>query len=254
MDHDRTAALSHPPAGDELPDDAHERNYSEDVEPLIVASSRDVDDMVRDMLPWFEGRESEQNWVARERNVITLRRLSRGNAPQSFPTQFLAGTKSLLDGVFKVVNSLRTTLCTAGCLLIQDLARTCGPKIDSMVEIMMQNLIKLCCGMKKISTQNGSNTVDVVIGHVSFTPRILQHITSAVQDRNAGLRLYAAGWLKTVMNKNARYKGVFEHNGGLDLLEKGIKKGLTDANPAVRETMRGTFWVFFTVWPAKGNE
>lgn len=210
--------------------------------------------MVRDMLPCFEGRETEENWVARERNVITLRRLTRGNAPQSFPTQFIGGIKSLLDGIFKVVNSLRTTLCTNGCLVIQDLAKTCGPRIDSMVEIMMQNLIKLCGGMKKISAQNGNVTVDAVIGHVTFTARILQHITSASQDRNAQLRLSAAGWIKTVISKQARHKSTMEHAGGLDNLDRSIRKGLSDANPAVRETMRGTFWAFFNVWPGKANE
>lgn len=241
---------------EELPDEGYvPRADPEAVEPLIVASSRDIDDMVRDMLPYYDGRESEENWVMRERNVITLRRLTRGNAPQSFHTHYLNGIKTLLDGIFKVVSSLRTTLCTAGCLLIQDIARTCGPKVDSMVEIMMQNLIKLCGGMKKISTQSGNTTVDVVIGNVTFTPRIFQHVNSAAQDRNPQLRLYAAGWIKTILSKQAtRYKSIIEHAGGLDSLDKSIRKGLGDANPAVRETMRGTYWVFYQVWPGKADE
>lgn len=255
MDRERSVGPSHRAAADEFPDELHgSRNDSENIEPLVVASSRDVDDMVRDMLPWFEGRETEDNWVARERNVVTLRRLTHGNAPHSFPTQFINGIKTLLDGIFKVVNSLRTTLCTAGCLLIQDLAKTCGPRIDPMIEIIMQNLIKLCAGMKKISTQSGNTTVDTVIGHVTFTPRILQHITSAAQDRNAQLRLYAAGWIKTIIHRQARHKSTMEHGGGLDLLDKSIRKCLSDANPSVRETIRGTFWVFYGVWPRKGDE
>lgn len=245
-----------PRAADELPDEGYvPRPDPEAVDPLIVASSRDIDDMVRDMLPYYDGRETEENWVMRERNVITLRRLTRGNAPQSFPTHYLNAIKTLLDGIFKVVNSLRTTLCTAGCLLIQDIARTCGSKVDSMVEIMMQNLIKLCGGMKKISTQSGNTTVDVVIANVTFTPRIFQHVNSAAQDRNAQLRLYAAGWIRTILSKQAtRYKSIIEHAGGLDSLDKSIRKGLGDANPSVRETMRSTFWVFHQVWPGKADE
>lgn len=255
MDRERSAPPPQHAAADEHPDEAHgSQNDSDDIEPLIVASSRDLDDMVRDMLPWFEGRETEQNWVSRERNVITLRRLTRGNAPHSFPTQFLTAMKTLLDGIFKVVNSLRTTLCTAGCLMMQDLAKTCGPRIDSMVEIIMQNLIKLCSGMKKISAQSGNTTVDVVIGNVTFTSRIMAHITSAAQDRNAQLRLYAAGWIKTIIQRQARHKSSMEHAGGLDNLDKSIRKCLSDANPAVRETMRVTFWAFNSVWPRKGDE
>lgn len=210
--------------------------------------------MVRNMLPHFEGRETEQNWIHRDKSILTLRRLTRGNAPQAYSQHYIAGIKSLLDGILKVVNSLRTTLSTSGCLLIQDIARTCGPAIDHMVEILMQNLIKLCAGMKKISAQNGNVTVDVVIEHVSYTPRIMQHLWFACQDKNVQPRLYATGWLKTLIKKQARHRSSVEHGGGLELLEKCIRKGLSDANPGVREGMRGTFWTFHQVWPDRAAE
>ncbi|KAJ6109376.1 Protein stu1 [Penicillium sp. IBT 16267x] len=223
------------------------------VEPHLVSSSRDIDELVRDMLPWFDGRESEDNWLRREKSVILFRRLTRGNAPHDFSQSFLQATKTLLDGFFKVVHSLRTTLCTNGCLLIQDIARTCGPKIDPMVEIIMQNLIKLCSALKKIAAQNGNATVDAVIGSVTFNIRILQHIHWASQEKNVGLRLFAAGWLRTLISRQAHHKSTVEHGGGLDLIEKSIKKGLADANPGVREATRGTFWTFFGVWPDRAN-
>lgn len=213
-----------------------------------MSSSRDIDDLARDMLPWFDGKESEDNWMKREKNVILFRRLTRGNAPNDFSQAYVHAAKTLLDGFFKVVNSLRTTLCTNGCLLIQDMARICGPKIDSMVEIMMQNLIKLCSALKKISAQSGNLTVDAVIGNVTFNIRLLQHVHWASQDKNVQVRLFAAGWLRTLINRQSHHKSTVEHGGGLDLIEKSIKKGLGDANPGVREATRGTFWTFFTVW------
>lgn len=223
------------------------------MEPYLVSSGRDIDDLVREMLPWFDGKESEDNWLKREKNVILFRRLTCGNAPHDFSQSFIHATKTLLDGIFKVVNSLRTTLCTNGCLLIQDIARTCGPKIDSMVEIMMQNLIKLCSSLKKIAAQNGNAAVDAVIGNVTFSIRILQHVHWACQDKNVQLRLFAAGWLRTLINRQAHQKSTVEHGGGLDLIEKSIKKGLGDANPGVREAARSTFWTFYKVWPSQAN-
>ncbi|CAG8145692.1 unnamed protein product [Penicillium olsonii] len=223
------------------------------LEPYDVASARDIDDLVRDMLPWFDGKESEDNWSKREKNVILFRRVTRGNAPHDFSQTYLAATKTLLDGIFKVVNSLRTTMSTNGSLLIQDIARTCGPKIDPMVEIIMQNLMKLCSGLKKIAAQNGNATVDAVIGNVSFSIRLLQHVAFAAQDKNVGVRLFAAGWLKTLIIRQARHKSTVEHGGGLELVEKSILKGLGDANPGVRESSRGTFWTFYGVWPERAN-
>lgn len=223
------------------------------IEPFLVSSARDIDDTVRDMLPWFEGKESEDNWLKREKNVILFRRLTRGNGPHDFPQSYIQSVKTLLDGIFRVVNSLRTTLCTNGCLLMQDIARTCGPRLDPMVEIIMQNLIKLCGALKKISAQSGNATVDAVLGNVTYNIRLLQHVHWASQDKNLQLRLFAAGWLCTLIKRQAHQKSSVEHGGGLDLIEKSIKKGLGDANPGVREAVRSTFWTFYGVWPDRAN-
>lgn len=246
--HDPTQEHPDPSAPSRIPPEC------EKLEPIIIASPREIDEMVNTMLLHFEGRESDDNWLAREKDVYALRRLTRGNAPHDFLPQYMAAIKSLLDGVFKVVTSLRTTVSSNGCLFIQDLAKTCHGQIDPMVEIMMQNLLKICGGMKKITAQAGSTTVDVVIDNVSYSSRILQHVSGACHDKNTQLRLHAAGWLKTLINKQAGHKSSLEHNGGLDVLEKSIKKGLADANPGVREKMRITFWVFFDVFPEKANE
>ncbi|RHZ66676.1 suppressor of tub2 mutation [Aspergillus turcosus] len=237
-----------------LPSSRPASQDGEKIDALYVSSSRQVDEMFRDMMPHFEGRESEDNWLHREKNVLTLRRLTHGNAPDDYASAYLAGLKSLLDGIFKVVNSLRTTVSTIGCQLIQDIAKRCGSRIDSMVEIMMQNLIKLCSGMKKISAQNGNATVDALIKNVTFTTRILQHVSGACQDKNVQLRLFAAGWLKTLIQKQSHHKSSIEHGGGLDMIEKSVKKCLADANPGVREAMRGTFWSYYRVWPHRANE
>ncbi|KAJ5188403.1 hypothetical protein N7472_007417 [Penicillium cf. griseofulvum] len=235
-----------PVSQEPLPDD-------DGLEPFDVASARDVDDLVRDMLPWFEGRESEDNWSKREKNVILFRRLTRGNAPHDFSQTYINAVKTLLDGILKVVNSLRTTMSSNGSLLIQDIARTCGPKIDPMVEIIMQNLLKLCSALKKIAAQNGNATVEVVIRNVSFSVRLLQHVSFATQDKNVAVRQFAIGWLKALIIRQAHHKSAVEHGGGLDLVEKSITKGLGDANPGVREATRSTFWTFYGVWPERAN-
>ncbi|EAL90602.1 suppressor of tub2 mutation [Aspergillus fumigatus] len=250
------AVVSHTGPAEELPlpSSRPASQEGEKIDALYVSSSRQVDELFRDMMPHFEGRESEDNWIRREKDVLTLRRLTHGNAPDDYSPAYLAGLKTLLDGIFKVVNSLRTTLSTIGCLLIQDIAKRCGPRIDSMVEIMMQNLIKLCSGMKKISAQNGNATVDALIENVTFTTRILQHVSGACQDKNVQLRLFAAGWLKTLIQKQSHHKSSIEHGGGLDMMEKSVKKCLADANPGVREAMRSTFWTYYRVWPNRANE
>ena len=225
----------------------------EQVEPSYVNTSRELEDTFRDMYPFFEGKESEGNWLKREQSCTKLRRLNAGNAPSDFHDAFLVGIKGLLDGILKAVNSLRTSLSKEGCSLVQEIARTAGPGLDPMVEILLQNLIKLCGGTKKISSQQGNVTVDIIIRHVSYNIRIMQHIFAACQDKNVQPRTYATGWLKSLLKKEAHHKSHLEHTGSLDLIEKCIKKGLADANPGVRENMRSSYWAFAQIWPAKAD-
>lgn len=205
------------------------------------------------MQPHFEGRESEANWMPRDNSILKLRRYLKGNAATDYYTPFTNNIRQMLDGILKVANSLRTTMSSNGCHLVQDLARILGAGVDTMVELLMQNMMKLCSATKNIAAQNGNATIDILLSHVSYNVRLVQHVWNAVQDKNVQPRQFAAGWLKTLMRRQTHNRGQFEHSGGLELVEKCIKKGLSDANPKVRETMRGAFWAFAQIWSDKGD-
>ncbi|PHH82011.1 hypothetical protein CDD83_3387 [Cordyceps sp. RAO-2017] len=226
---------------------------AEPIEPMYVNTHRELDDLFRDMAWHFDGKETEQNWMKREQSVATLRKLNAGNAPSDYPDAYVAGLRAMLDGIIKAINSLRTSVSKEGCGLIQDMAATLGPAMDPMVELLMQTLVKLSAGTKKISSQLANVTVDTLIGRVTYTARLMQHVWGACQDKNVQPRLYATGWLKTLFRKEAHHKSHVEHTGGVDLMEKCIKRGLGDANPGVREKMRSTYWAFWAVWPARAD-
>jgi CLIP-associating protein 1/2 len=226
---------------------------TESVEPTYVNTQRELDEIFRGMHQWFESKETEQNWLKREESMTKLRRLIAGNAATDFPDVFVAGCRGLLDGIIKAVSSLRTSLSKEGCALVQDLAVTFGPGIDPMVELLMQTFIKICAATKKISSQLANVVVDTLIGRTTYTARIMQHIWAACQDKNVQPRMYATGWLKTLIKKEAHHKNHLEHGGGLDLMEKCIKKGLNDPNPGVREKMRSTYWAFAVIWPGRAE-
>ncbi|KAJ3560439.1 hypothetical protein NPX13_g9301 [Xylaria arbuscula] len=191
---------------------------TESVEPLYVNTQRELDEIIKD-----------------------------------FPDVFVTGCRSLLDGILKAVNSLRTSLSKEGCALVEELAVTFGPGIDPMVELLMQSFIKLCAATKKITSQLANSAVDTIVGRTTYTVRIMQHIWGACQDKNVQPRVYVTGWLKTLLKKEASHKSHLEHHGGLDLIEKCIKKGLADPNPGVREKMRSTYWLYASSWPSRAE-
>ncbi|KAF2109929.1 HEAT repeat-containing protein [Lophiotrema nucula] len=220
------------------------------MDPLQIYTQREMEDIFREMAPHFEGKESEGNWMPRDKSVLKLRRITKGNAVSDFHTAFMAGIKSLLDGILKVANSLRTTMSTNGCQLIQELAKTLGHAMDPWVEILLQNFIKMCAATKNIAAQNGNTTVDIILSNVSFNSRLLQHVSFASQDKNVQPRIYSSSWIKSLIRK---HKSSIEHSGNLDTLEKTIKKSVADANPKVREAYRSTYWTFALVWPQKAE-
>ncbi|KAF2127645.1 protein STU1 [Dothidotthia symphoricarpi CBS 119687] len=220
------------------------------MDPIHLYTQREMEDMFRDMGPAFEGRESEGNWLARDKNATKLRRILKGNAPTEFHSAFIAGIKGLLDGILKVANTLRTTMSTNGCQLVQELAKTLGPAIDPWVEILLQSFVKMCAATKNIAAQNGNITVDAIISNASYNSRLLQHVAFAAQDKNVQPRSHSATWIKTLIRK---HKGQIDHSGGLETLDKIIKKGVTDANPKVREAYRSTYWTFALVWPQRAE-
>lgn len=219
------------------------------MDPLHIYTQRELEDIFRDMGPPFEGKESEQNWIARDKNTTKLRRITKGNAPTEFHGAFVVGVKSLLDGILKVANSLRTTMSSNGCQLVQDLANTLGPAIDPWVEILLQTFIKMCAATKNIAAQNGNKTVEAIMSNASYTNRLLQHVSFASQDKNVQPRSFSSNWVKALIRK---HKSQIEHSG-MDTIEKILKKGLTDANPKVREVYRSTYWTFALVWPQKAE-
>lgn len=220
------------------------------MDPIYLHTQRELDEIFREMTPHFEGRETEQNWLARDKSTLKLRRITKGNAPSEFHGAFISGVKSLLDGILKVANSLRTTMSTNGCQLIQELARTLGSAMDPWTEILLQNFIKMCAATKNIAAQNGNTTVDTIFSNVSYNSRLLQHVSFASQDKNVQPRIFSSGWLKTLIKKHRSH---IEHSGGLELVEKTLKKGLADANPKVREGSRAAYWMFAQAWPQRGE-
>ena len=224
----------------------------EAIEPFYVHSQRELEDMFKEMLPAFEGRETEHNWLARDKSVRKVRRLLKGNAPTDFNAAFLAGIKGMMDGIIKTTNTLRTTMSTNGCQLVQELYRTLGPAMDPVTEIILQNFIKMSAATKAITGKNADATMETILSNCTYNHRLMNHISLTFQEKNMQTRSFAPNWLTVLMRKNASHKSHFEHAGGIELIEKCLKRGLEDATPRVREMTRGAYWVFAQIWPDHG--
>ncbi|KAL8782938.1 MAG: hypothetical protein Q9213_004994 [Squamulea squamosa] len=219
--------------------------------PLYMASRHDLEDAFNAMHPCFEDKESEDNFKLRDQAISKLRRLTAGNSPTELSDAYVIGIKALLEGIIKVINSLRTTVSKNGCDLIQEMAKAKIPSMDNIAEIVFPHLLKLCASTKKIGADKANDTITIIISNVSYNIYLMKLIWSACDDKNVQPRKFATGWLKTLVGRHRENKHVFEKGDGLTLFEKCLKKGLADSNPDVRQFMRPTYWAFIRLWPER---
>jgi CLIP-associating protein 1/2 len=70
-----------------------------------VASSKDLETEFADMLKAFDGKETEHNWAPRERAIVRIRGMLKGEVHVRFGETFFANLKSILDASAKTVRS-----------------------------------------------------------------------------------------------------------------------------------------------------
>jgi CLIP-associating protein 1/2 len=107
---------------------------------------------------------------------------------------------------------------------------------------------------KKIIATQSQDVVDLILVHTSCHPRqSLPLLWASVQEKTVQARAFAAGHVKTYVDCHGmRSKHFIESTGGVDVLEKCVRKGLADPNPGVREKARSSFWSFEAIWKERG--
>ncbi|KAH8830244.1 clasp N terminal-domain-containing protein [Flagelloscypha sp. PMI_526] len=226
-----------------------------EIAPVYVASSRDLENEFARMTPAFEGKESEHNWADRERSIIRVRGMLKGDIHTRYQDAFIGCLKDdFLKLSLKGLMSLRTTLAGHASSLYNELAIALGHSLEPFCETLYTNLLKLSGFTKKIVAQHTQATVTTIMKNTSAQPRLLLPlIWSYMQEKNVQCRTYASGHTKTFLDiHGSRSKAAIEASGGRETLEKSIQKGLGDANATVRENARASFWTFNSIWPDRG--
>lgn len=108
---------------------------------------------------------------------------------------------------------------------------------------------------KKIIAQQSQATVTIIMKNATAQPRLLLPLLwNTLQDKAIQTRQYAMGHVKTFLDVHAlRARNAIESAGGVEILEKCLKRGLADQNPAVRDQARHAFWPFEGIWRDRGR-
>lgn len=229
---------------------------TEEVVTVYVASVRDLEHEFATMQPPFEGKETEHNWQLRERAIQRVRGMLKGDVHIRYLEAFMECLKSgFMTNSLKTLASLRTTVSTNTCALYAELVLALRHAFEPFVELTLTALFKMSSLTKKIVANQSQATVREILLHGHCHPRIVMPLLwNGIQDKNVSARQYTVGHIRTVLENTAvRGKSVIESSGGLELLEKSIKKALGDANAGIRDSARSLFWIFDGIWKDRAD-
>ncbi|KAJ9103654.1 hypothetical protein QFC19_004229 [Naganishia cerealis] len=231
-----------------------------DVPPVHIMTERDLEKEFTNILPPFEGKETEHNWQAREAGIMRVRGMVQSGVHKQFPATFTACLRQdFWQESIKGLLTLRTTLSMATSALYAETAQVFGETFDPLMDTLLPHLTKLSGSTKKLVADASQKTVRTFIDYAACHPRtFLPFLASGLSERTVQSRQYFMEHIRHFLTthtrrssntKNAIEQAITPMGPGLQVVVEMLKRGLQDANPVVKETARATFVVFHLEWP-----
>ena len=178
----------------------------------------------------FAGKESEENWQQREKN-LTLLTIQASQNP-NFTTAF----KPHSNQVFQVILTLRTQLSLSGLKFIKSLLQLCD--FTQLVDQSVPVLLKACALTKKIVSNEAESVLEEII-QKRLIGQSVWLIEDALGDKNHSLRTRLSklfGSLVLVCEDHS-------------LLQRCFVRGLGDSNQNVRSNFRDALQIYKENYP-----
>ncbi|CAO3698068.1 unnamed protein product [Rhizopus stolonifer] len=225
------------------------------IEAVQVYSAKELDHEFTDMLKCYRDKETEFNWEAREKAIIRLRGILRGNATEAYLDTLVQGIKQMVDGMIKAVESLRTQLAVKALSLVADVGIYLGKHLDAYIFDQLFMCLMRCAGVTKKMVSSASLQATLsFLKHATFYPKFVNMLTLAMNEKNVQVRLFTMHYTKAVLATHAHHaRAIMDRTSCTDQIEALVSKGLNDAAPAVKEIARESFWIFWEYWKIRGE-
>lgn len=217
-------------------------NYEFDatIKPLNLSDANELDQIFTEMSPFFEGKETERNWGAREKSIIKLRSLIRGNAITDFLGEFIVNIMDTHEGICKSLLSLRTTLSVNSCQLVKEMVFLLRTNFEQLIDLFVPTLLKLCSNTKNLTNTNANMAMCAVLAQCPLNTKLCQKLLIAASEKSVNTKAFACSWLQIfIIRSHDLWK-----SSGSELAEKVLLKLLPDPNMQVRQAAKDAYWKY----------
>lgn len=208
-------------------------------------------DLTNLLTPFQTQKETEKNWKIRQTNIIKIRTIFALNknliVQEKFEFITILKNINFFDSISKAVLSLRTTLSLNACQLMKDLLELFKDDLTLTLLDHIFNVLKtLLSSTKKLSSQMGYYCLLIMLINIDFHNRLFQSCFVLINEKNIVLRNSSSILLRILLIK---FSSTTKLQNNLIYIEEWLKKGITDAQTQVRESMRVTFWYYYKCYP-----
>jgi CLIP-associating protein 1/2 len=154
------------------------------------------------------------------------------------------------------MHTLRTTLALTSHATVITLAVLGSHAMEPHLESLLANLLKQTTNTKKLVATAACNAIETLLRNVTAQARHVALIESRGTEKNPAARVAVCTFLRVILEEsmgstwNAE---ALEKSGALDTIERGVKRGLTDASPTAREQSRAAWNLIKEGWPDRAE-
>lgn len=208
------------------------------------------------LTPFYERKETESNWKARQANIITMRenfiineQLIKDNKDELI---LALRDMNFIENIARASLSLRTSLSLNSCQLLKELLELlCDSMPITLLDQIFTLLKQLLASTKKISSQMASHCLMIMFFCINeFHNKLFQNTFILMNEKSIIPRNASAILLRIFIIKFGK-KTKLDNN--LLYVEEWLKKGLADAQITVRDSMKLTFWYFYKAYPEQAK-
>ncbi len=202
---------------------------------------------IHQMFELFKGKETEQNWQKREARLKWFKDKLLDSECLDSEELVEHNIKYFVDAMLQSCFSLRTSLCLSGLSVMCNFIKTYSTQfIDSVAEQIFNGLVKASYQSKKMISLEISNAFHILFEKTSHGTRFIPQISALIDDKNVNLRENCIQSLVIILLRTK--KEHVEKSGHLHFVEKCLDKGLSDAQPHIREQHRDLFLIYQNIW------
>lgn len=219
----------------------------------IASLSHEINNL---LTPFYERKETESNWKARQANIITMRenfiineQLIKDNKDELV---LALRDMNFIDNIARAILSLRTSLSLNSCQLLKELLELlCDSMPITLLDQIFTLLKQLLSSTKKISSQMASHCLMIMFFSINeFHNKLFQNTFILMNEKSIIPRNASAILLRVFIIKFGKK---IKLDSNLLYVEEWLKKGLADAQITVRDSMKLTFWYFYKAYPEQAK-